>query len=282
MSYARTLFGSVAQFDPDAVDEQAVALRVDIPGAEGEQPTHRHRKGQLVFALRGSVTCKVADALHMVLPQSGVWIPSHVPHSNHASPNAQIIMLFVEPDALALPEHCCILSISAMVREMIIHLADNGDKFEDKARYARFGQVLLDQLASTPVEHLSLPLFSHPKLRMVCDSLIANPGDRRSKADWASLVAMSERTFDRLVMRETGQSFGRWRQHLQLIVALRDLSAGATVQQVAISLGYESATAFIIMFKKAFGMPPGQYMLDRRPLLSAFRPEHTPDPAVQE
>ncbi|MDR5734038.1 helix-turn-helix transcriptional regulator [Caballeronia sp. LZ025] len=253
--------------------------RVDIPGAEGEQPPHRHRKGQLVFALRGSVMCKVADALHMVLPQSGVWIPSHVPHSNHASPNAQIIMLYVEPDALALPEHCCILSISAMVREMIFHLADNGDKFEDKARYARFGQVLLDQLTSTPVEHLSLPLFSHPTLRMVCDSLIANPGDRRSKADWASLVAMSERTFGRLVMRGTGQS--RWRQHLQLIVALRDLPEGATVRQVAISLRYESATAFIIIFKKAFGMPPGQFTLDRRPLLSAFRPEHTPDPAVQ-
>jgi AraC-like DNA-binding protein len=269
MSYARTLFGSVEQFDPDAVDEQAVALRVDISGAEGEQPTHRHRKGQLVFSLRGSVTCKVEDALHMVLPQSGVWIPSHVPHSNNASPNAQIIMLFVEPDALSMPADCCILSISPMVREMIIHLADNGDKFVDKARYAQFGQVLLDQLSRTPVEHLSLPLFSHPKLKRVCDALIAHPGDRRSKAEWASLVAMSERTFDRLVTRETGQSFGRWRQHLQLIVALRDLSAGATVQQVALSLGYESATAFIIMFKKAFGVPPGQYMLDRRPLLSA-------------
>jgi AraC-like DNA-binding protein len=83
------------------------------------------------------------------------------------------------------------------------------------------------------------------------------------------MVAMSERTFDRLVMKETGQSFGRWRQQLQLIVALRDLSGGASVQQVALALGYESTTAFIIMFKKAFGVPPGQYMLDRRALVGA-------------
>jgi AraC-like DNA-binding protein len=79
---------------------------------------------------------------------------------------------------------------------------------------------------------------------------------------------MSERTFDRLVMKETGQPFGRWRQQLQLIIALRNLSGGATVQQVALELGYDSTTAFIIMFKKAFGMPPGQYISGQRPLLS--------------
>ncbi|HEY1856326.1 AraC family transcriptional regulator [Acidocella sp.] len=268
MSYSNTLAGSFPQFDPDASVEPVVALRVNLAGAESEQPIHQHRKGQLILALHGNVTCRVSDALLVVLPGASVWIPGGIPHSNQASPNAKIIFLFAEPEALMLPQRCCILSISPLVREMIIYLADERDSFPNATRYSQFCEILLDQLARTPVERLSLPLSSHPKLRSVCDMLIENPGDRRSRAEWASTVAMSERTFDRLVMKETGQPFGRWRQQLQLIIALRNLSGGATVQQVALELGYESTTAFIIMFKKAFGMPPGQYISGQRPLLS--------------
>ncbi len=65
-------------------------------------------------------------------------------------------------------------------------------------------------------------------------------------------MALSESSLARLVLRETGLTFGRWRQQLHLIVALRELSAGASVQQVSTELGYgESVTAFITMFKSA-------------------------------
>ncbi|WP_414441721.1 AraC family transcriptional regulator [Burkholderia sp. 22PA0106] len=265
MSYTKTLHGSYSQFDPDVEPGSAMALRIDLSTVEDEQPVHQHRKAQLVISLRGSVTCRVADALLMVLPESGVWIPGNLPHSNKASLDAQIIFLFVDQDAMSLPSHSCILSITPLVREMVIHLADQGDRFPDDEAYAQFCAVLLGQLSRASVEQLSLPLTVHPKLRPVCNALIDQPGDRRSRADWAREVAMSERTFDRLVMKETGLSFGRWRQQLQLIVALRDLSAGISVQRVALTLGYESTTAFIIMFKKAFGVPPGRYIVDHRP-----------------
>ncbi len=264
MSYTQTLHGSYSQFDPDVLPGAAMALRVDLSTVEDEQPVHQHRRAQLVISLRGSVTCHVADALLMVLPDSGVWIPGDVPHSNKASQDSQILMLFVEQSATSLPMHACILGITALVREMVIHLADQGERFPDEAAYARYCAVMLDQLSRAPVEQLSVPLTRHPKLRPVCNALIAQPGDRRSRADWAREAAMSERTFDRLVMKETGLSFGRWRQQLQLIVALRDLSAGVSVQRVALTLGYESTTAFIIMFKKAFGVPPGRYIVDHR------------------
>lgn len=55
------------------------------------------------------------------------------------------------------------------------------------------------------------------------------------------------------------QADGRWRQQLHLIVALRQLAAGTSVQQVAGNLGYDSVTAFITMFKKALGHSPTQY-----------------------
>jgi AraC-like DNA-binding protein len=47
---------------------------------------------------------------------------------------------------------------------------------------------------------------------------------------------------------------------LHLIVALRELTSGASVQQVSADLGYDSVAAFITMFKKALGKPPGKYL----------------------
>ncbi|MBB5045765.1 AraC-like DNA-binding protein [Rhodopseudomonas rhenobacensis] len=70
---------------------------------------------------------------------------------------------------------------------------------------------------------------------------------------------MSERSLKRLMVQETGLSFGRWRRQLHLVIALRELASGATVQRVSSDLGYESATAFIVMFKKALGTTPARY-----------------------
>jgi AraC-like DNA-binding protein len=58
-------------------------------------------------------------------------------------------------------------------------------------------------------------------------------------------------------------TFGRWRQQLHVLIALRLLSAGSSVQTVSQDLGYESPSAFIAMFKKSLGKPPARYLADR-------------------
>lgn len=81
------------------------------------------------------------------------------------------------------------------------------------------------------------------------------PAQWQTLGQWASVFAMSERNLARLVVKETGLSFRRWRQQLQLILALQALVDGRNVQQVAHMLGYDSTTAFITMFKKAWSNP---------------------------
>ncbi|MGU3575041.1 helix-turn-helix domain-containing protein [Brucellaceae bacterium C25G] len=73
-------------------------------------------------------------------------------------------------------------------------------------------------------------------------------------------MAMSENSLTRLVQQETGLTFGRWRQQFQLIVAIRSLTSGKTVQQISGDLGSESVSAFITMFKKALGASPANYL----------------------
>jgi len=60
-----------------------------------------------------------------------------------------------------------------------------------------------------------------------------------------------------------GMSFGRWRRQLHIVLALRRLSAGQSVQAIAVDLGYESASSFVTMFRKMVGKPPGRYLLER-------------------
>lgn len=259
MPIRSALAESLNRFDPDLGNQPALALRVDVEQNDVEQPMHRHRKGQLVMAMRGGVMCEVPGSLWMVPPRHGVWIPGGMPHSNRVTDNARLSFLFIEPDAAPLPDKCCTLAISPLVRELIQHLADQGPDYPCDGPTARVVTVLLEQLAMAPVEQLHLPVSEHPRIRRIAGALAIDPADRRTLAEWAQALATSERSLARLVQRETGLSFGRWRQQLHLIVALRQLAGGAAVQQVAVDLGYSSVTAFITMFKKAMGLPPAQY-----------------------
>ena len=245
--------------DTDRDTRAAVALHVEVALNDVEQPVHRHRKGQLVLALHGSVTCEVPQALWMVPPQHGVWIPGGMPHSNRATDNARICFLFIEPDAARMPQQCCTLAISPLLRELIQHLAAQPPASAGENSTQRVVALLLELLVAAPVQQLHLPISDHPKIRHMARALSADPSDRTSLAQWAERLAMSERSLARLVVQETGLTFGRWRQQLHILVALRQLSEGATVQQVAGNLGYDSVTAFITMFKKALGQPPGRY-----------------------
>lgn len=58
-------------------------------------------------------------------------------------------------------------------------------------------------------------------------------------------------------------SFGHWRRQLHVMLALQRLTKGETVQRVALDLGYESASGFVTMFRKAVGKPPARYLAEK-------------------
>lgn len=163
-----------------------------------------------------------------------------------------------------LPNQCCTVAIDPLLRELVIGVARLPQLYDRDGPSGRLIQTMLDELATAPVEHLHLPLPTDTRLRKITDVLTADPSNRTTIGEWAAYVAMSERTLFRLILRETGMSFGRWRQQFQIMLALERLAGGEPVQAVAFDLGYESASAFITMFKKALGQLPGKYLASRR------------------
>ncbi|SEU16921.1 helix-turn-helix domain-containing protein [Variovorax sp. OV084] len=251
-------------FEFDKMDNRVAAVRIRTRALAEELPTHHHPQGQLAMVLRGTVTCEVPGALWMAPLHGGFWIPGSVPHSLRVSADGNVCFLFVEDAAVAMPQTCCVLSISPLLRELILHLVALPESAQRGVQTQRLHAVLLDQLVRMPTEAMHLPVSEEPRLRRLIDALMRDPADRTTAAQWAARLAMSERTLTRLVQHETGMSFGRWSQRLRLIVALQWLTSGLSVQQVANDLGYDSVSAFIAMFRKAMGQPPARYLAQRR------------------
>jgi AraC-like DNA-binding protein len=86
---------------------------------------------------------------------------------------------------------------------------------------------------------------------------------RTTVQEWAGRIEVSERTLSRLLLQETGLSFGWWRQQFHVVLALQWLSQGGSVQSVATVLGYESASSFVFMFRKALGSSPARSITQR-------------------
>jgi AraC-like DNA-binding protein len=261
--------------DPDAVARPVVTIgtagievaRLHEDGFDRlEKDFHRHRKGQLMLLLRGVLTCEVEGSLWIVPPQSALWVPGDVLHKIAAAGTIEVYIAFIDAAvSTRLAPACCAMSTTPLLRELVIRSASFPLLYPEGGAESNLIVTLLDELAASTVGNLYLPMPGEPRLRQIVDAIMARPADRGTVQTWARRVGMSERTLARLITQQTGMSFGRWRQQLHLMLAVKWLSTGASVQQVADDLGYESAGSFVTMFGRVLGTSPARYMAQRRP-----------------
>lgn len=249
----------------DEIPRALVAANAVASLATLEQsPRHKHQKAQLLFTVRGVINCEVEDAVWIVPPQCAVWIPGGLAHTVFGSGEVECISLFIEPPGVPpLPTECCTITVSGLLRHLLMRANELPERYDIDGPDGRIVSVIFDELAVAPVEDLRLPIPGDPRLKKLTDLLIAAPADHATVAEWASRIALSERSLNRMLAEQVGMSFGRWRRQLHIVLALRHLSAGRTVQAVAMDLGYESASSFVTMFRKMVGKPPSRYLLER-------------------
>ncbi|MGE8691455.1 MAG: AraC family ligand binding domain-containing protein, partial [Achromobacter sp.] len=86
---------------------------------------HRHRRAQLVYAISGVMVVDTPAGIWVVPPTRGVWVPAWMPHGIRMSGEPRMRTVFVEPGAAAhLPATCCVLSISPLLRELMVAAAE--------------------------------------------------------------------------------------------------------------------------------------------------------------
>ncbi|HSI56940.1 MAG TPA: helix-turn-helix transcriptional regulator [Ideonella sp.] len=256
----------------------------DYPAGHVISP-HSHNKGQLVYAVHGVmvVSAQAGGALAseappadgdapgtlpvpsasgqwIVPPTRGIWIPPGLSHWIRCVGVVHMRSIYVRPDVAArLPAQSQAVGISPLLRELIRAATEIATPYAPASRDGRLMRLLLDELHALPVLPLHLPQPVEPRLRRICARLLAQPDDASTLGDWAQRLAVDAKTLQRLFARETGMTFGQWRQQARLLHGLERLATGDKVVQVALALGYESPSAFATMFKRQFGQTPSEF-----------------------
>ena len=221
--------------------------------------THSHRRAQFLYGMTGLMEVGTEEGAWVVPPYTGVWIPAQKPH--HVRMNGvSTRSVYVLPEAAPRTvEGCQVLVVSPLLHELLLASADVPACYDANSRDAALMQLVLHEIARAPTLPLFAPMPRDPQLAALCAALLATPDIRASADDWAATLHRSPRTFARFFRQQTGMSFGAWRQQACLLAAMSRLSAGATVTQVALDLGYDSPGAFATMFRKALGAPPSAF-----------------------
>ena len=202
-----------------------------------------------------------AQAGHWVVPPSrGLWMPAGIKHSIRCIGEVHMRSLFVRPDAAPkLPSDCRAVGISPLLRELIRAAVEVEQPYLPNSRDGRLMRLLLDELHVLPMLPLHLPMPTDPRVRRICHSLQRRLDDASTLADWAAHLDVDVKTIQRLFAAQTGMTFGRWRQQARLLRALELLARGDKIIDVALTLGYDSPSAFATMFRKQFGRTPSQF-----------------------
>lgn len=221
---------------------------------------HTHPWGQLVYAASGVMSVATPQAAWLVPPTRAIWVPGGTPHEIRMRGTVAMRTLYLAPAAADERLAACrALEVAPLLRELILHIVRIGMLRVGDPVHDRLEGLLLDLMAAGETAPLVLPLPSDPRARTLAEHLLAEPEATTPLADLARGAGASMRTLQRLFLTQTGLSPEAWRGRVRMQQAVVSLSAGVPVTQAALDCGYDSVSAFIAAFKRAFGTTPGRY-----------------------
>lgn len=250
-------FPSNPALDPDTASCPVVGLAFDA--REHESAWHKHSRTQLLYQVAGAVTLHTSDRVGHLAPTQAVWLPAGKLHQTITHDRTAHRSLYFDIEKFPhLPKTSIVLEVNPLLRELILRVTAWADDQPLTSTQDRLVATLLDELACAPAATLFLPMPRSKKLLSIVQGLIGDPSLNLSLAEWGEIVGASDRTLARGFSRECGLTFSQWRTQYRLLVAQTRLTEGASVTSVAHAVGYSSDSAFIAMYRRVYGQPPGK------------------------
>jgi AraC-like DNA-binding protein len=249
--------------DVDSLDRDLVAIGTDYP-PEHLLTAHRHRRAQFLYAATGLMQVETLDGSWTIPTERAVLVPPGVDHEVTMH-GVSTRSLYLEPAAVPwFPARCQVVDVTPLLRQLALEAVEMPARYAVRGRDGALVDLLLLELARATELPLELPLPVSQPLRGRCVDFARRPTIHSSPAEWAEALHLSTRGLTRAFQRETGMSFGRWRERACVLHALTLLAAGQPVTQVAATLGYDSPAAFSTMFRRLLGSPPNGYRASGR------------------
>lgn len=243
--------------DPDASSRPIFVLSDRHDSVDG--PWHSHRRAQFLHVSGGALTVLTRTMRVIISPRRGIWIGADVQHRIMSKTAFWLTTCYVDPGLLSLPDRPCVFAVDTLADELLIAASSSGGDYPAEGPEARLAVVLLDRLQSLPSADIVLTEPRDLRLKRITDRLFADPSDNTTLDQLAADAAMTGRTAARLFVRDTGLTFGAWRQHMRLQASLEHLASGRSVTETAFAVGYTDASAFISAFRRLFGRTPAQH-----------------------
>jgi AraC-like DNA-binding protein len=232
------------------------SLAYEYP-ADYDVPLHAHATAQLIYAIRGVMEIAATGRLWVIPPQFAIWIPPRTEHRIHMPGAVSMRTLYFRRGVAALlPQTCCVLHMTPLIRELVIETVRLGSLRTRNRLHAALRDVLLAQLKNARPVPTSIPLPSDARALSAARAFMANPASGHSLSHVCLSAGASIRTMERLFRKDVGTSFESWRTQVRIMKGVELLAAGRTVKEAAFQVGYRQPSAFIEMFRRTLGATP--------------------------
>lgn len=226
---------------------------------------HQHPEGQMYVPLQGLIVIEAGDTRQVLPPGRMGWIPPDMPHGasvhgNSLKPGLAGHTVHLAPSlCVGMPEIALVLRMSPLAQSLLERMCTWPDGMPSDEAGRRLMNVFLDEMRNAEPEPLHLVMPTHPRLQAMAAAIAQDPADETDLDAWAAQLGWSRRSLTRHFRNETGMSLVEWRQMARLQKGMELLNGGASVTTVAISLGYDSVSSFIALFRRILGTTPARF-----------------------
>ena len=212
---------------------------------------------QLIYATQGSLTVEspIAERLWYVPARRALWVPAGVACTLRMRGAVRLRMIYVHQSLAKEARETHALNVSPLLHEAILEAVRRSVLRPDEPLTTLIAELLMTS-TSAP---LMLPMPQDARALRVAKRLLRDPAKRETLMELGRGAGVSERTLERIFIRETGMRFAAWRQRLRMLESMRRLMEGDSVVSAAEAVGYESVSAFVVAFKATIGETPGQW-----------------------
>jgi AraC-like DNA-binding protein/quercetin dioxygenase-like cupin family protein len=244
----------------EATPRPVAAMADSLPKGE-VIPPHCHRRAQLIFAVRGTMTIQAGGGRWTVPPSHALWVPAGVVHEVRTHGPVEMRTLYVQPrHAGRMTSECRVLFVSALLRELILRAIALPRLYDPSGMGGAVMRLILDETASLPAQPLGLRMPRDPRLLRLCGLLLDDLAGPVSISRLGASVGLSQRSVMRLFLSQTGMNLRHWRNQARLLKAFELFEQGRGVTSVALEVGYSSPSAFSKMFRRAMGKVPTEML----------------------
>jgi len=244
----------------EAIGWSGTAIRYQRGEAD---PPHHHLEGQLLFASRGVMLVETGSQRWVIPPQRALWLPPLQIHSYTLLSQTDLRAIYFSRSLISecpnftKNNQVHVITATSLVKELIAGLFST--------EYARPSQrkialLLLEILSEAPPLMTELPMPEDERLFNAARELLVNQRWEISLSDLAFIAAMSERSFSRLFIKDTGFSYRTWKQRARICASLDLLANGMPIKQVAYQLGFSCPAAFTAAFRSILGATPRDFL----------------------